>query len=134
MTKTIFARAAFGILLSIILFWVWYGVAANYDYGALAGTYVFDGNREKCTLYLRPDRTFAQELSRSGEIQKSQGRWNRYGQAHVSFSNEFLKLSGEEMNADGQAHGQFDKTLGIFPTLVLAPLPSGPQFHKKLFH
>jgi hypothetical protein len=134
MTKTIIARAAFGILLSILLFWVWYSVAANYDYGALAGTYVFDGSGEKCTLYLRPDRTFAQELSRSGEIQKSQGHWDRYGQAHVSFSNEFLKLSGEEMNADGQAHGQFDKTLGIFPILVLAPLPNGPQFHKKLFH
>ena len=128
------ARLAFGILLSIILFWAWYSVYANNDYGALAGMYVFDGNGEKCTLYLRPDRTFVQELSRSGEIQKSQGHWHRYGQAHVSFSSEFLTLSGEEMNGDGEAHGQFDKTLGIFPTLVLAPLPNGPQFHRKLFH
>jgi hypothetical protein len=129
-----FVRLAFGIILLIILFCVWYSVAANYDYGALAGTYIFHGNGETCTLYLRPDRTFVQDLSRSGEIQKSQGRWDRYGEAHVSFSSEFLKLSGEEMNANGQAHGQFDKTLGIFPTLVLAPLPNGPQFHKKLFH
>jgi hypothetical protein len=74
-----------------------------------------------------------QELSRSGEIQKSQGHWDRYGEAHVSFSSEFVKLSGEELNADGQAHGQFDKTLGIHPTLVLAPLPDGPTFHKKWF-
>jgi hypothetical protein len=134
MTKTILVRAAFGILLSIILFWVWYSVAANYDYGALAGTYVFDGNGEKCILYLRPDRTFVQELSRSGEIQNSQGHWHRSGEAGVSFSSEFLKVSGEGMDAGGQAFGEFDKTLGIFPTLVLAPLPNGPQFRKKLFH
>jgi hypothetical protein len=134
MMKTIFSRLALGILLSIVLFCAWWYVYANNSYGALAGTYVFDGNGEKCTLYLRPDRTFAQELSRSGEVQRSQGHWDRYGQAHVSFSNEFLKLSGEELNADGQAHGQFDKTLGIFPTLVLAPIPNGPKFHRKLFH
>jgi hypothetical protein len=130
--RTGLACLAVGILVSIILFWVWYSVYANNDYGALAGTYVSDGNGGKCTLYLRSDRTFAQELNRSGEIQK--WHWHRYGQAHVSFSNEFLKLSGKEMNADGQAHGQFDKTLGIFPTLTLAPLPNGPQFRKKLFH
>ena len=130
--KTIFARVVLVVFVSIILFAIWYSVAANYSYGALAGIYVFQGNEETCTLYLRPDHTFAQELRRLGEIKKSQGRWDRYGEAHVAFSNEFLKLSGEEMNADGQAHGQFDKTFGIFLTLVLAPLPNGPQFHKKL--
>jgi peptide methionine sulfoxide reductase MsrB len=31
--KTILARSALAILLSIILFTVWYSVAANYDYG-----------------------------------------------------------------------------------------------------
>jgi hypothetical protein len=116
------------------LFGVWYSVAANYDYGALAGTYVFKRNGETCTLYLRPDRTFVQELSRSGEVTKSQGHLDRYGESHVSFSDEFLQISGEEMNAAGQAHGEFDKLLGIFPTLVLAPLPAGPTFRKKVFH
>jgi hypothetical protein len=134
MIKTRFAHWALGILLSIVVFCAWWDVYANNDYGALAGAYVFDENGEKCTLYLRPDRTFEQELSRSGEIQKAQGHWHRYGQAHVSFSNEFLKLSGEDMNASGEAHGQFDKTLGIFPTLTLAPLPNGPRFHRRLFH
>jgi hypothetical protein len=134
MKMTNFARAGCGILLFAALFGVWYSVAANYDYGALAGTYVFHGNGETCTLYLRPDRTFVQELSRSGEIKKSQGHWHRYGESHVSFSNEFLKLSGEELNAAGEAHGEFGKTLEIFPYLVLAPLPDGPRFHKRLFH
>ncbi len=126
-------RVSCGILLSIVLFCAWWYVASNYDYGALAGTYAFQGNGETCTLYLRPDRTFVQELSRSGEIQKSQGQWRRYGESHVSFSNEFLRVSGEEMDAAGQAHGEFEKQIGIFPTLVLAPLPDGPTFHKKLF-
>jgi hypothetical protein len=133
MMGTVFARLALGILLSIVLFCAWWYVYASNDYADLAGTYVFEGNGERCTLYLRSDRTFAQELSRSGEVQKSQGRWHRYGQSHVSFSGEFLKLSGEEMNASGEAHGQFDKTLGIFPTLTLAPLPDGPTFHRKWF-
>ncbi|MFZ0418400.1 MAG: hypothetical protein WAM04_09850 [Candidatus Sulfotelmatobacter sp.] len=134
MTKKILVRATLGTFLGILLFWVWYSIAANYDYAALAGTYVFHGNGETCTLYLRPDRTFVQQLSRSGATLSSRGNWHRYGEAHVSFSNEFVKLSGEEANADGQAHGQFDKTLGLIPNLVLAPLPNGPRFHKKLFN
>jgi len=134
MNKSVLARLGLGILLVIVLFWVWYGVASNYDYGSLEGTYVYQGNGEICTLLLRPDRTFVQELNRSGEIQKSQGQWHRYGQAHVSFSSEFLKLPGEELNGDGQAHGQFAKAFGLFPALVLAPVPNGPRFQRKFFH
>jgi hypothetical protein len=121
------------VFLAIAAFWAWYSMAANYDYRALAGTYVFQGTGETCTLYLHADRTFEEEINRSGKTQKSAGHWDRYGEAHVSFSSEFLKLTNEELNASGQAHGQFDKTLGIFPTLVLAPLPDGPRFHKKWF-
>jgi hypothetical protein len=134
MTTTKSARLALGVFLFIVLFWVWYSAYANNGYDALSGTYVFDGNGEKCILYLRPDRTFTQELSRSGETQEAHGQWHRYGQAHVSFSSKFLKLSGEDLNASGEAHGQFDKTLGIFPTLTLAPLPNGPTFRRKLFN
>ena len=111
----------------------WYSIAANYDYGALSGAYTLSQNGEKCTLYLRPDQTFTQELNRGGVAQEAQGRWRRYGQAHVSFSGEFLKVAGQELNASGESHGQFDKTLGLFPSLTLAPLPDGPTFHKKLF-
>ena len=132
MIKKIFVRLSLGILV-IVLFCVWYIVAANYDYSALAGTYVFHSKGETCTLYLHPDRTFVQEISRSGEIEKSHGYWLRYGEAHVSFSSEFLKLSGEEMDSARQAHGQFAKTLGLFPTLTLAPEATGPRFHKKFF-
>ena len=123
-------RVGIGLLV-LVVFWVWYSVAADYDYEALAGTYVFHRTGEACTLYLRADRTFVEEIIRPGQMQKSLGHWNRYGDAHVSFSGEFLKLPNEELNAAGEAHGQFDKTLGLFPTLVLAPLPGGPRFHRK---
>lgn len=76
---------------------------------------------------------FEQELNHSGEARKSQGHWYRYGESHVSFSSEFMKLFGEEMNADGDAHGEFEKVIGIFPTLTLAPIPNGPRFRKKPF-
>ena len=129
--KTI-VRVSCGALVPIILFTIWYSVAANYEYSALAGAYVFQGNGETCTLYLRPDHTFVQELNRSGEFRESQGSWHRYGEAHVSFSGEFIRLSGEETNSAGQVHGQFDKQFGIITTLVMAPIPNGPRFHKKL--
>jgi hypothetical protein len=128
-----FVRVGCGVLALIALLAIWYSVAANYDYSALAGAYVFHGNGEACTLYLRPDHTFVQELSRSGELRESQGSWHRYGEAHVSFSNEFLRLSGEEANSAGEAHGQFEKQFGIITTLAMAPIPDGPRFHKRLF-
>jgi len=39
MTKLVLAGC--GIILLVALFVVWYSIAANYDCGALAGTYVF---------------------------------------------------------------------------------------------
>jgi hypothetical protein len=121
-----------GILLAIALFCLWYSVAANYDYDALAGTYVFNRDGEVCTLYLHPDHTFEQQLTRSGNLQSAKGQWRRYGQAHVSFSNEFLSLSGEELDASGGAHGQFEKAFGLLTSLTLAPIPNGPTFEKRL--
>jgi hypothetical protein len=128
-----FVQVSGWTFLAIADFFIWYSIAANYEYDALVGTYVFHGNGEICTLYLNSDQTFAEELNRSGHIQKTEGQWRRYGEAHMSFSKEFLRIPGEEMNSAGQAHGEFRKTLGIFPSLVLAPLPGGPTFHRKLF-
>lgn len=120
-----------GVVLFLVAFWIWYSVASNYDYGALAGTYVFRVDGESCTLYLRADQAFIEDLNHSGSTQEAKGHWHRYGEAHVSFSSEFLKVSNEELNESGQAHGEFDKTLGIIPKLVLAPIPGGPTFHKR---
>jgi len=114
------------------LFMAWYYVAANYDYGVLAGTYVFERNDEKCVLDLRSDRSFSEQLSQSGNIRYVQGTWHRYGESHVSFSQTFLTVSGQELNESGEAHGEFEKRIGLFPVLTLAPLPDGPRFRRRL--
>jgi hypothetical protein len=118
----------------IVLFVAWYYVAANYDYRALAGVYVFERNDERCVLDLRSDRTFKEQLSYSGDVRNAEGTWHRYGESHVSFSQPFLKVSGQELNASGEAHGEFEKRLGLFPVLTLAPLPDGPRLRKRLLH
>lgn len=72
-----------------------------------------------------------QEVSnKKGQVQRAQGYWNRFGEAHVAFSSEFLKLPGQDYDTSGQAHGEFEKILGLFPKLSLAPIPGGPIFHK----
>lgn len=120
------------LICIIVAFAGWYSIASNYDYAPLSGTYVFDNGTEKCTLHLRSDQTFLEELKRKGAIQTVQGHWRRYGQAHVSFSSEFLVVSGQQLDGSGGSHGQFDKTLGLFPSLTLAPIPDGPKFRRKL--
>jgi len=124
--------AVAAVFLLIAIFVCWYAIAANYDYGALAGTYVFNRDAEKCTLDLRSGGTFTEELVRAGSVQKALGTWRRYGESHVSFSTEFVMVSGQEVNAGGEAHGEFSKTLGLLTRLTLAPLPDGPKFRKKL--
>jgi len=126
-------KVIFGIVFGLALFMVWYAVAADYEYGALAGTYVLAANGTQCTLKLAPDHTFAEEIDNSSGRQIVQGQWHRYGEAHVSFSSQFIKVPGEELNAAGEAHGQFEKTLGVWPVLVLAPLPDGLRFRRHMF-
>ena len=125
--------AAAVFFLMVVLFTGWYAVAANYDYPALAGVYVLDQNAEHCVLDLHSDRTFTEELVRSGNTQRATGTWHRYGESHVSFSREFLTVAGQELNASGEPHGEFEKRLGLFPILTLAPLPDGPKLHKQFF-
>ena len=114
-----FVRVGCGLLL-LVLFWVWYSIAANYDYSALAGTYLFQGTGETCTLYLRADRTFVEEINRSGQTQKSAGHWDRYGEAHVSFSSEFLKLTNEELNSIGASAWPIRQDAGDVPNTCLS--------------
>ena len=126
-------RLVTGIVIGLALLMGWYEVAANYDYGALAGTYVLAAGGEQCTLRLAPDQTFTEEIRDFRNERIVRGHWRRYGEAHVPFSGDFIKISGEELNAAGEAHGQFEKTLGLWPLLTLAPLPDGPKFRRHLF-
>jgi hypothetical protein len=112
-TRKRLLTAAALVFLLVVLFIGWYAVAADYDYRTLAGVYVLDRDGEQCVLNLRSDRSFTEELVQSGHVQRAVGKWSRYGQAHASFSHEFLRVSGQEVNATGVAHGEFDKRLGL---------------------
>jgi hypothetical protein len=73
MKLTASARVSGGLLLLILVSWVWYSVAANYDYGAVAGTYSLRRTGEASTLVLKEDRSFQQELIRRGKIERAKG-------------------------------------------------------------
>jgi len=134
MKMTNFGRVASGILLSIILFWVWYSVAADYGYSAVSGTYTLQRNGETSTLLLRPDRSFQQEVSHGENVERAQGSWRRVGQGGVVFSKEFLKTAGQEVRPDGEVDGEVEKRcLGLFVSIAFNPDRGGPTFHKKLF-
>jgi len=116
-----FARVACGILFSVILlFWVWYSVAADYGYNAVSCTYTFASNGERSTLVLKPDHSFQQELSKQGKVERATGTWRRIGEGGIAFSKEFLIVSGQEPGADGTAYGAIHKKFGFLVSLTLS--------------
>jgi hypothetical protein len=129
----ILVRILWGICFLLILFWVSYSVVADYSYGAVSGTYTLTLNGETSTLILNKDRSFQQELSRNGKVERTQGSWRRLGEGGVVFSKEFLKVSGQEVRPDGQADGEVKKRFGLFLSIDLNPDPGGPVFHKQSF-
>lgn len=120
MKMTIVLRVSCGIFLAIALFFLWYSVAADYGYKAVSGTYTFASNEERSTLVLKSDRSFQQELSKHGKVERATGTWRRIGESGVAFSKEFLILSGQEPGADGTAYGEFHKNFGFLVSLTLS--------------
>ncbi|MFZ1086233.1 MAG: hypothetical protein WAN35_14810 [Terracidiphilus sp.] len=121
------------IFLSFAVFWAWYMVAADYSYSAVSGTYVCRMNREKTILVLKEDHSFQEDISRQGKLLHAEGIWHRSGEGGIDFSKEFIKVSGEEVHANGTAWGYIYKSFGLLFSITLAPDPGGPRFHKKLF-
>jgi hypothetical protein len=119
-----------GISAAFLLFCGWYAIAANYDYEAVAGTYTLKLPDESSTLILKSDRTFKQELTHLGRVEHAAGSWRRLGEGGIAFSKEFLKVSGQEFDAEGTAYGEINKSLGLFFSISLNP--GSPTFHKKL--
>src|ERR1039458_1820922 len=128
------AKLAGGTFLAILLFLGWYYVAANYDYGALAGTYSFHGDDVSSTLLLRSDRSFHQEVLERGQRKVADGSWRRIGEGGVNFSKEFLRIPGaktftEEFGEsygnedDSEFYGNFEKIAGLYPILNLNANP-----------
>jgi hypothetical protein len=120
-------------LLLLVIGWVWYCIAANYDYSAVSGTYYYQGDGVTSTLVLKEDRSFQQELTQNGKIEHAHGSWRRIAEAGVAFSKDFLIVPGQEIRPTGERDGYFDKSWGLFLWLALDPEYGGPIFHKKLF-
>jgi hypothetical protein len=117
---TIVLRVSFGIFIAIAIFFLWYSAAADYGYRAVSGTYTFTSNEERSTLVLKSDRSFQQELSRHGKVERATGTWRRIGESGVAFSKEFLIVAGQEPGADGTAYGKFHKRFGFLVCLILS--------------
>jgi hypothetical protein len=146
MTRTLtrFAKVVVGTLVVLFLFVGWYCIAANYDYTALAGTYIFHDDKVSAILLLRSDKSFHQEITEQGKRRIADGIWHRSGQAGTSFSKEFLRIPGaktftEEFGMsygneeDSEYFGRFEKIGGIYPILKLNANPPGPTLYKKPF-
>jgi hypothetical protein len=73
-------------------------------------------------------------LIRDGKVENAEGSWRRLGEGGISFSKEFLKVSGQELDPDGTAFGEAEKTLGIFPSITLKSNQGGPTFRRRLFN
>jgi hypothetical protein len=127
-------RASIGVILLLVaaLGLFWYSEGGNFSDHAVSGTYILQLNDEVSTLVLRPDHSFQQSLDRPGSTRRADGNWRISGEGHIAFSAEFIAVSGEEMSATGQAYGQVENWFGLM-SIVLAPNPNGPRFHKRLF-
>ena len=119
------------IMLGIVAFCIWYSVAANYDYGALSGTYSLRVDEFTSTLVLKKDRSFQQQLVHAGKTEHAQGSWSRIGEGGVLFSKEFIKMPAQEIKPDGEAYGTFKKRFGLFSSIYMNPDPGGPVFERK---
>ena len=120
-------------LLALVLFCFWYWEAEDYSPRAMSGNYAFRSQQEKSELILKPDYTFQQELDSAGSVRHAKGTWWITGRGHITFSQEFLTLSGEEPCYEEPACGMIRNNFGYVSfTLGLTP-DEGPAFHKKLF-
>ena len=137
--------APVSLVLGVVLFLLWYSIAANYDYSALAGTYRFHENQIRCTLKLHKDGTFQQTIYYGTKLKQADGTWHRIGEGGVDFSVGFLPLPGaktflEEFPGQGDGssqdhsyYGHFEKVFGLYPLLRLNAKTPGPTLYKVPF-
>jgi len=123
---------------------IWFVIASGYDYSDLAGTYTTGGDRVSCSLILRPDATFHEELQDSIGAKSADGTWRRIGEGGVVFSSQFLRLPGQQSFSDRFGNdpksitdadfgGHFNKILTVYPELDLDASPTDIRLRKELF-
>jgi hypothetical protein len=108
-----------GVVVSISCLVLWLCLAMDYGDAVAAGTYRFKRVAESSTLVLNLDHTFRQTRTVGSIETHSDGTWRREGEGGVSFSKEFLVISGDEPEPDGTTFSEMHKFLGLFPYLCL---------------
>ncbi len=108
-----------GVLTSLACFLLWGTAAMNYGDSVAVGTYQFEHDGETSTLVLNTDHTFRQTRRLGSYEQHSQGTWRRVGEGGISFSKEFLVVSGDEPEPDGTTFSDMHKAFGLFTSLRL---------------
>jgi hypothetical protein len=107
------------IFIAVVCLFLWAVVAMDYGDSVASGTYTFTHGEETSTLVLETNHTFRQ-TRRIGNVQEqAAGTWRRVGQGGISFSKEFLVVTGDEPEPDGTTFCDMHKFLGIFPSLRL---------------
>jgi hypothetical protein len=107
-----------GLFVGYLCFVIWFVFASDYSDRVVVGEYHVNKRLEQSMLILRPNHTFAQEITRNGRTQRAQGTWRLFGQAGIAFSKDFLGVSGQDFSSDGTAYGAVRKAFGIGPTYI----------------
>jgi len=132
------------LILGFAAFWIWYCIAANYDYDALAGTYSYSKSNLAVVLVLKADQTFAEELTTNGQNKYANGTWRRIGEGGAVFSGDFLRLPGQRSYADSpgseeaswehpEFSGHFEKIWTVYPKLSLDAGSNEIVLQKRFF-
>jgi hypothetical protein len=122
------------VLVACFAVVLWYVEAGNFSDSNITGVYIASRSGQTSTLTLLPDHTFRQELDEAGTSVYAQGKWQLFpsdSRGHIAFSNEFLRLAGQQLNPDGTAYGQLENWFGMF-SISLASPSGGLKFRKRL--
>jgi hypothetical protein len=131
MTKPAKQRLTLIALLLLAVCWWWEGW--NFNDPFVAGEYVAKATGECNVLVLNHDHTFDQKLLRGGRAANTAvGKWYRFGEAGVAFSNSFIGAAPKTI-AENNVYGMLDNTFG-FHTLTLDPQTAPTTFHKRFLH
>jgi hypothetical protein len=112
-------RILTGCFLALAVFFVLWHIVADYGDSVASGTYHFAQDGQTSTLVLKRDHTFQQELADQRNVKRRAGTWRRIGEGGITFSKEFLMVSGQEPDPDGSAFADMRKNYGLFVSLDL---------------
>ena len=106
-------------VLTVVCLLGWAVVAMDYGDSVAAGTYYFKNGNEGSTLQLDRNHTFRQLRKLNSVETEARGTWRHVGEGGISFSKEFIAVSGDEPEPDGTTFCDMHKFLGLFTSLRL---------------